>query len=686
MDTAGRIEKFKTRYAATPRDARGRRQEGRGDGAPRRRRPRPPRRTAPRSAPRPARRSRRPRRRRPRRRPPRRRASSSAPPRSDEAASPRGAASLRFAGATVRTRRLEGAPRDGLHGRRMRQGLVEYAVVSGGAPGARRRGASRSTATSCAPRSACARRRRRRRLRPHSAATPPRARRPRLDPRVADRAPVSRASPPRPRPPLYPPAVTPLVLIVDDEKPEPRVARQDLRARGVARGARRVRRRRRSTSLRARARSAVVVTDLMMPGMSGDELLRAVKALSPETEVVLMTAYGTVETAVAAMKEGAYDFITKPVKRARHREVGAAGAREGLARGGEPRAARAAGRARAGRARRAASATPPRSAPCSTRSARRRRPRRPCSSPARAAPARSSRARLVHDLSPRAAGPFVADQLRGHPGEPARVGAVRPREGRLHRRGRAQGGPLRARPRRHAVPRRGGRDVARRAGEAAALPAGRRARARRRHRAASASTCASSPRPTGPRRRGRGPGASARTSSTGSTSSRCACRRCASGARTCCSSRAPSCAGFAEANAQGGHRLHAAAAAAALERYGWPGNVRELQHAVERAVILTPRRGGGRRGTARGGPRGGGPAPAARGRRRRRAHRAARDADGGDRADRHPADARADARRQEPRRADPRDRRADDLPEARPRRGGAAASSPPRAGSRTRDR
>ena len=59
----------------------------------------------------------------------------------------------------------------------------------------------------------------------------------------------------------------------------------------------------------------VVLTDLMMPGMSGQELLRAVRAVSPEAEVVLMTAYGTVEAAVAAMKDGAYDFLTKPLKR-----------------------------------------------------------------------------------------------------------------------------------------------------------------------------------------------------------------------------------------------------------------------------------------------------------------------------------------------------------------------------------
>ncbi|AKQ67617.1 Response regulator of zinc sigma-54-dependent two-component system [Myxococcus hansupus] len=60
---------------------------------------------------------------------------------------------------------------------------------------------------------------------------------------------------------------------------------------------------------------AAMVTDLMMPNMDGQELLRAARAIRPDVEVVLMTAYGTVETAVAAMKDGAYDFITKPLKR-----------------------------------------------------------------------------------------------------------------------------------------------------------------------------------------------------------------------------------------------------------------------------------------------------------------------------------------------------------------------------------
>ena len=63
-------------------------------------------------------------------------------------------------------------------------------------------------------------------------------------------------------------------------------------------------------------RVGVLLTDLMMPQTSGMDLLRAAKTIAPETEVVLMTAYGTVETAVDAMKEGAYDFVTKPLKRA----------------------------------------------------------------------------------------------------------------------------------------------------------------------------------------------------------------------------------------------------------------------------------------------------------------------------------------------------------------------------------
>ena len=55
-----------------------------------------------------------------------------------------------------------------------------------------------------------------------------------------------------------------------------------------------------------------VITDLRMPKISGLDVLRGVKRLSPATPVILITAYGTVNTAVEAMKEGAAEFIMKP--------------------------------------------------------------------------------------------------------------------------------------------------------------------------------------------------------------------------------------------------------------------------------------------------------------------------------------------------------------------------------------
>ncbi len=58
----------------------------------------------------------------------------------------------------------------------------------------------------------------------------------------------------------------------------------------------------------------VVLTDLRMKGMQGLELLQEMKRTYPEANVILMTAFGSVETAVEAMKHGAYDYLTKPVK------------------------------------------------------------------------------------------------------------------------------------------------------------------------------------------------------------------------------------------------------------------------------------------------------------------------------------------------------------------------------------
>jgi DNA-binding NtrC family response regulator len=65
------------------------------------------------------------------------------------------------------------------------------------------------------------------------------------------------------------------------------------------------------------APSDLVVTDLRMPGIGGMEFLCQLKDRWPDTEVVVMTAYGSIDTAVEAMRCGAYDYLTKPIDRER---------------------------------------------------------------------------------------------------------------------------------------------------------------------------------------------------------------------------------------------------------------------------------------------------------------------------------------------------------------------------------
>src|SRR5215467_8497104 len=60
----------------------------------------------------------------------------------------------------------------------------------------------------------------------------------------------------------------------------------------------------------------ILITDLRLPVMDGVELLKRAKAAVQEIEVIMVTGHGTVELAVEAIKEGAYDFITKPIKKA----------------------------------------------------------------------------------------------------------------------------------------------------------------------------------------------------------------------------------------------------------------------------------------------------------------------------------------------------------------------------------
>src|SRR5438552_17175626 len=57
----------------------------------------------------------------------------------------------------------------------------------------------------------------------------------------------------------------------------------------------------------------LLLTDLKMPGMDGIELMRKARERDPEIVAVVMTAYGAVDTAVAAMRQGAADYLTKPI-------------------------------------------------------------------------------------------------------------------------------------------------------------------------------------------------------------------------------------------------------------------------------------------------------------------------------------------------------------------------------------
>ena len=57
----------------------------------------------------------------------------------------------------------------------------------------------------------------------------------------------------------------------------------------------------------------LVVTDFKLPGMSGVDLLSSIKSINPDVPVIMLTAYGTIERVVEAMKRGAFNYLTKPV-------------------------------------------------------------------------------------------------------------------------------------------------------------------------------------------------------------------------------------------------------------------------------------------------------------------------------------------------------------------------------------
>ena len=274
------------------------------------------------------------------------------------------------------------------------------------------------------------------------------------------------------RPPTQPGA--PTVLVVDDEPPivdslQKIFERESLRVLTAGSGGE-------ALEILRREPVSVLLTDLMMPGMSGMDLLRASKSIAPETETVLMTAYGTVENAVEAMKQGAYDFVTKPIKRAHLvRVVGKAIEKRSLVQ--ENRSLRAQLAAEQRRALIGQSLAW----------------RRTMEIVMQAAPSQATvlllgesgtgkelLARAIHDSSPRAGGPFVPVNCAALPETILEAELFGYEKGAFTGADPAPRRAVRAGRRRHAVSRRDRRDPDARPGEAPARAAGGGGRAARR--------------------------------------------------------------------------------------------------------------------------------------------------------------------------------------------------------------
>jgi len=102
--------------------------------------------------------------------------------------------------------------------------------------------------------------------------------------------------------------MNPRILVVEDEDNLRRVIELQLRSSGFevdqARTA--------EEALKLADRATLILTDLRLPGMDGLELMKRLRASNSQTPIIVMTAFGTVETAVEAMKSGALDFLPKP--------------------------------------------------------------------------------------------------------------------------------------------------------------------------------------------------------------------------------------------------------------------------------------------------------------------------------------------------------------------------------------
>ena len=269
----------------------------------------------------------------------------------------------------------------------------------------------------------------------------------------------------------------------------------------------------------------VMICDIRLPRLDGLSLFRRTRQESPDTTVILMTAFAAIQDAVAAVKEGAHDYLTKPfeideiilrVQRiAEHRSLlrELEDARAQLAKhgGDETIVGRSVQMLR----------LMDRVNTIATSHA-------PVLLQGESGTGKELVARALHDRGARHGKAFIAGQLRRLPGHAARGGAVRSRARRLHGRGAPPRRKVQGRARRNSVAGRGRRDVASRAGQAAARAAGgvdRAARDQRIRPRRRAGHLRHAQEPQGAHHRRR---CFARTCTTGSTCSTSTFRRCAS--------------------------------------------------------------------------------------------------------------------------------------------------------------
>ena len=319
-------------------------------------------------------------------------------------------------------------------------------------------------------------------------------------------------------------------------------------------------------------------------GEEGLDLLQRIHTADESLPVVVMTAWGSVNVAVEAMRRGARDFVQKPWDNERllsivrtQTELGRA-----IRRGRQLEAANQALQAD-GRS------------PILAESAAMRPVLEMI---ARVGPSdanvlitgengtgKSLVAQALHAVSPRASRPMVTVNAGGMAEGVFESRAVRPREGRVHRRQGRSRRPLRARRRQHAVPRRDRQRAADPAAEAAARDRDRRVRAARLVEDAQGQRAADLGDQRRPQRRSRRPAASGRTCfpAEHDRDPPAAAARSARGHPAARQALPPPArAALSQARSRG----FDPAAMQVLLDHRWPGNVRELDHAVERAVLM----------------------------------------------------------------------------------------------------